>query len=176
MVQMKSEKKHISGDTILLRPLEYGHRIFTEVTSIKGNYLNPMKPIDVVKYSCEYYGSSLDGRIQGTKNMIQVTKKCPVMISPESDIFMFPTKSPFHPQCIWVAVNHVTHYQSTPTGETSVTFTGQNHFELPISYASFEQQMRKTAMLQINYLNRQEKSRKQQSFFITKNPTSPFHL
>ncbi|QPC46017.1 competence protein ComK [Mangrovibacillus cuniculi] len=176
MSHMKTDRKHISGDVMLLRPLEYGHRIFTEVISAQGSFLNPMKPIDVIKFSCEYYGSSLDGRIHGTKNMIQVTKKCPIMISPESDIFMFPTKSPFHPQCIWVAVNHVTHYQSTPTGETSVTFTDKKVIQLPISYASFEQQMRKTAMLQISYLNRQEKSKKQQSFLITKNSRSPFHL
>ena len=52
---------------------------------IPGNNLK-----DILENSCEYYGSSLQGRIVGARNLIKSRYKIPIMVSEKNNILFFP--------------------------------------------------------------------------------------
>lgn len=52
---------------------------------IPGNNLK-----DILENSCEYYGSSLQGRIIGARNLIKSRYKIPIMVSEKNNILFFP--------------------------------------------------------------------------------------
>lgn len=52
-----------------------------------GNLLN-----SILNFSCIYYGSSLKGRIMGSKNILGGCYKLPIMISEKNNIIFFPIK------------------------------------------------------------------------------------
>ena len=67
-----------------------------------GNqYIVNYKVMDVIERSCEYFGSSYEGRKLGTKALIGITHKSPIIIEESRKIIFFPTKSPINEDCIW---------------------------------------------------------------------------
>lgn len=52
-----------------------------------GNLLN-----SILNFSCIYYGSSLKGRIMGSKNILGGCYKLPIMISEKNNINLFSNK------------------------------------------------------------------------------------
>ena len=116
--------------------------------------LSPFKPFEIIKKSCEYFGSSYQGRKDGTRRLTGITHKSPIIVDPHSSIYLFPTTSPVKSECIWVSHDHVLSHTKKNSKEISVTFRNRSSFILPLSYASFEAQMMRTAMLRINFQHR----------------------
>ncbi|RIW35324.1 transcriptional regulator [Bacillus salacetis] len=148
------EEYEINPYTMLIMPIEYGSRTYTEIHEESETLLSPFKPFDIIKKSCEFFGSSYQGRKDGTKRLTGITHKAPIIVDPHSSIYLFPTTSPVKSHCMWVSQDHVLSHTKLNSSEISVTFRDRRSFTLPISYASFEQQMMRTAMLRINYQHR----------------------
>ncbi|MCM3573335.1 competence protein ComK [Mesobacillus subterraneus] len=55
------EEYEINPFTMIIIPEEYGSRIYSRVIELEEEYLSPFRPIDIVKKSCKYFGSSYDG-------------------------------------------------------------------------------------------------------------------
>ncbi|WP_456271868.1 competence protein ComK [Bacillus sp. AK031] len=148
------EEYEINPYTMLIMPVEYGTRTYTEIQEVNETLLSPFKPFDIIKKSCEYFGSSYQGRKDGTKRLTGITHKAPIIVDPHSSIYLFPTTSPAKSECIWVSHDHVLSHTKKNSKEISVMFRNRSSFDLPISYASFESQMMRTAMLRINFQHR----------------------
>lgn len=146
-----SEKYEINPQTILIRPVEYGTKIYSEVWERDGKQLLPLKPLDAVKKACKFFGSSFEGRRSGTRQLIQITHKAPIIIDPYHSIFFFPTASPFSPECMWISHDHIESHHKQGPSSTIVTFRSGQSAILPVSHSSFENQMSRTAMLRIKY-------------------------
>lgn len=142
------ENYEINPYTIMIKP---GENTYSEVYELDGEYLTPSKPLEIVKQGCAYFGSSLKGRHDGTKMLINVSIKAPIIVDPHSSIYLFPTTSPTHPQCIWIAHDHIISHRKESAYSTIVTFQNKQDFEIPISFASFENQLSRTARLRIKY-------------------------
>ena len=83
----------------------------TEVIE-ENNTFTINKPItQILKESCEYYGSSLEGRIQGSKTLLGMCYKLPIIIESSSEIIFFPTMSPFNERCSWLSIKHIKEYK-----------------------------------------------------------------
>jgi competence protein ComK len=148
------EEYEINPYTMLIMPIEYGARTYTEIHEVNETLLSPFKPFDIIKKSCEFFGSSYQGRKDGTKRLTGITHKAPIIVDPHSSIYLFPTTSPAKSECIWISHDHVLSHKKINSKEISVTFRNRSSFTLPMSYASFEQQMMRTAMLRINFQHR----------------------
>jgi competence protein ComK len=148
------EEYEINPYTMLIMPIEYGARTYTEIHEVSETLISPFKPFDIIKKSCEFFGSSYQGRKDGTKRLTGITHKAPIIVDPHSSIYLFPTTSPVKSECIWISQDHVLSHTKLNSKEINVTFRNRCSFTLPISYASFEQQMMRTAMLRINYQHR----------------------
>ena len=47
-------------------------------------------PMKIIDRSCKYFGSSYQGRFIGTKNLIGVSHKAPIIIEETKEIIFFP--------------------------------------------------------------------------------------
>ncbi|RFU63541.1 transcriptional regulator [Peribacillus saganii] len=148
------EEYEITPYTLLLMPIQYGSKTYTRIYELNEEFISPFRPLDIIKKSCQYFGSSYEGRREGTKRLIKITHKAPIAIDPTSSIFFFPTISPSRPQCVWLAHEHISSYSRSGAAETSITFRNQKSINLPVSFSSFENQLLRTAHLKTTLVQR----------------------
>ncbi|MDP4085062.1 MAG: competence protein ComK [Bacillota bacterium] len=166
MEQEQYEDYEINPYTMFIRPVEYGGKIYSQVYEIEDEFTLPLKPIDIIKKSCEYFSSSFDGRKDGTKQLIGITHKSPIVIDPTSFIYFFPTTSPSRLECIWISHEHVLNYKRVSPIETEVTFQSKQSFILPISYSSFENQLLRTSLLRTKLMQRIGQTERKSFYFM----------
>lgn len=146
-VQNLIEEYEINPYTLLIRPKEYGNKLYSEILEVEEEFTSPCKPIDIIKKSCVYFGSDYEGRRGGTKHLTGYTHKAPIEIEKTFSIYFFPTTSPDRESCVWIAQNHIDSFVKKGAFETLVTFRNKQKIALPISFSTFETQVARTAIL-----------------------------
>lgn len=149
--EILKEEYEINPYTMMIKPYFKDSKFYSEIIEEDERLIIPEKPLDIVKRSCEYFGSSFDGRKQGTKMLIMVTHKPPIMIDPYTSIYFIPTTSPTNPQCIWISHDHIISHQKGSNNNTIIHFNNDQSFEIPISITSFMNQLSRTARLRIRF-------------------------
>lgn len=94
----------------------------------------------VMEDSCQYYGSTCDGRIQGTKQILGSGYKVPIVVEESNDLIFFPTEAHKSSKCVWLSLNHINKYENC-NGFTRVTFDSGKTLIIKMSVASFEMQV-----------------------------------
>ena len=112
----------------------------TKVVEKNDDYFVNKSSYSVMEDSCQYYGSSCDGRIKGTKMMLGSSYKVPIIIEESNEIIFFPTESPFSDKCIWVSLNNIEKYEKC-NGFTKVTFREGKEIVIKMSINAFEMQV-----------------------------------
>ncbi|WP_240501847.1 competence protein ComK [Bacillus sp. MUM 13] len=161
------EEYEISPFTLLIMPINYGSKIYSHIIEVEDEFISPFKPIDIIKKSCEYFGSSYEGRKDGTKELIGITHKAPIAIDPTSSVFFFPTTSPMRPKCIWLSHSHVSRYNRKDSTHTKVVFRSKQNIEVPVSSSSFGNQVLRTAQLKAKLTQRIEESERKSYYLFT---------
>lgn len=59
---------------------------------------------EVMEHSCQYFGSSYNGRVEGSKKMIGSNYKLPVIVEESNELIFFPISSPENLKCIWISL------------------------------------------------------------------------
>ena len=62
---------------------------------------------EVMEDSCSYYGSSCEGRIKGTKQILGSNYKVPIVVEETNEIIFFPTEAATNANCIWLSLNNI---------------------------------------------------------------------
>lgn len=93
----------INKDTVALIPKNNQ----TIVYEVDKSFVVNKSPLKIVEESCEYFGSSLEGRQVGTSKLVGFTHKVPVIIEESFNIIFFPTLSPKNEECSWISYSHV---------------------------------------------------------------------
>ena len=120
----------------------------TMVVEKDGDFFVENRVYDIMDNSCKYFGSSLVGRQEGTKKMINVTHKSPIIVEESSGLVFFPTHSPVHKDCSWLNVNNLVHYQkSSNDNKTLVIFNNGISLEFDVRYGSMNNQILRAARL-----------------------------
>lgn len=101
----------------------------------------------IVDDSCKFFGSSLEGRHEGTKNLIGVTYKAPIIIEETNEMIFFPTNSPRIANCAWVSLNNLENYKKN-NGKTQLCFKNGKIVDIDISYNSLENQVLRSTRLE----------------------------
>jgi competence protein ComK len=169
--QQQIEGYEVNSCTMFLEPVEYGSKIYSHAVEIEDDFLTPFKPLDIIKRSCEYFGSDYESRKRGTRQLIGYKRKVPIAIEPTNHIFFFPTHSPDSPECIWIAYDHVENYRRVSAQQTMVTFQNKQSRLFPVSYMTIEGQMLRTALLKTKLLQRIE-SNERKLFYLVHMPKS----
>lgn len=95
----------------------------------------------IIDHTCRYFGSSYDGRLHGTKSLIGVSSKAPIIIEESQNLIFFPTCSPRKPICHWIALHQVKDFYKMDANHVKVLFQNGISIIVNISYYSFENQL-----------------------------------
>ncbi|WP_083270645.1 competence protein ComK [Bacillus marinisedimentorum] len=119
--------------------------MYTKVIQVKDEFSVGMRPLAIIEKSCRYFGSSLKGRQDGTREITGFTHKAPVAIDPASGIYMFPTLSPYKEECSWLSHSYIKQLEAMDAYRTKIVFLNDKEVILNVSKGSFENQLHRTA-------------------------------
>ena len=117
---------------------------------IEGNrdYIVEGTPYQVMEHSCEYFGSSLEGRQKGTQKLIGVSYKAPVIVEETKDIIFFPTSSPRHKTCSWLRSSKIDNYYYSGN-KLIVQFKNGEKVVIDASYGVIDNQLIRSMKLEM---------------------------
>lgn len=141
------DEYEINPYTLAILPHYEDGKLYSRIIEADQEYICPMKPTDIVKRTCELFGSDYDGRRCATRSMTGYTHKAPIEIEKTFSIFVFPTTSPERDECIWVSAMQVDKHEKFSSTEVIVTFTNRKQLIIPVSYGTFETQVARSAIL-----------------------------
>lgn len=167
------EEKHIgeyeiNPCTMFLKPFEYGSKIFTKIYEIEDEFLSPMKPIEIIKNSCHYFGCDYESRKRGTRQLTGFKRKIPIVIEPTNSLFFFPTTSPSREECIWIAHDHVENFQHINRDQTLILFQNKQSHLMPVSLSTIRTQMGRTSLFKTKLMKRIENNDRKLTYLMSK--------
>lgn len=134
----------VNCDTLALIPVSSNE---TKVIERDNSFIVNKPVMDIIEESCEYFGSSYLGRHEGTKKLIGITHKAPIIIEETKKLIYFPTTSPRLDNCVWVGLNNIKTYESK-NGKTELLFNNDKKIRLNISFGSFDNQVLRATKLE----------------------------
>jgi len=134
----------INSDTLAILPID-NYR--TKIIEKDNSFIVNNTPMKIIENSCRYFGSSYEGRFVGTKNLIGISHKAPIIIEESREIIFFPTNSPRLYDCAWISLKNLQNYKKNDTNST-VIFNNGNSINLDISYGSLDNQVLRAARLE----------------------------
>jgi len=111
-------------------------------------------PIKIIDHACKYFGSSLKGRLEGTRDISNITHKAPIAIDPMSGIYFFPTASPSNENCSWLSHSHIKEIVRKEYNRSEIIFHNGERVVLEVSYGSMINQLNRTAQFRYSLENR----------------------
>ncbi|MFD2130096.1 competence protein ComK [Pseudogracilibacillus auburnensis] len=118
------------------------------------DYIVHLTPTKVIDHACKFFGSSLKGRLEGTKDISNITHKAPVAIDPSSGMYFFPTASPMNKNCSWISHSHVDFVKPIRNDKTELIFKNGARISVDVSYGSILNQVQRTAQFRYSLENR----------------------
>lgn len=101
----------------------------------------------IMEDSCEYYGSTYEGRRKGTVNLIGITHKAPIIVENSQCLVFFPTASPRVKECAWISLNNLDTYAPFDNDST-IRFQNNLTLKLPISSKILDNQVLRATRLE----------------------------
>ncbi|WP_413302188.1 competence protein ComK [Bacillus sp. 1P10SD] len=164
------EEYEANSCTMSIQPVEYGSKIYSLIYETDGEFLSPFKPFEIIKHSCEFYGSDYQSRRRLTKDLTNFTRKAPLVVEPINDIFFFPTASPESSVCMWFSPSLIENYWPAPGVKTKVLFLNKQTLLFDVPYITFNKQMERTSHVKTRYLQRLERKGNKKTFYLINKP------
>lgn len=134
----------INSATVAIVPVD---QTKSKIIELEDSFLVSQSSTEIIDESCKFFGSSYMGRHEGTKNLIGVNYKSPIIVEETMELIFFPTISPRMKECIWISLNHIVDYTKKDC-TTFIHFKNGNYLELEISYGSLENQILRATRLE----------------------------
>lgn len=134
----------ISFDTQLILPID---KTSSRIIEENDNYIINATPLQVLEHSCEYFGSSFEGRKEGTKKLLGITHKSPVIVEESRKIIFFPTTSPERNDCIWINLEKINKYYKSNLKKSIIEFKNGDIIEFDVSIGSLSNQILRASRL-----------------------------
>ena len=110
---------------------------------INGNFIR-----SILNKSCIFYGSSLNGRLKGSKDLLKCRYKLPIIISESNRLIFFPVNKYF-----WINFNMIESFEKKEN-HTIITFKNGYKRSIFVSDRVVNNQMLKCSRLWLEYLER----------------------
>lgn len=143
----------INSSTLAIIPIdENTSRVYEEEES----YIIKKSSNSIIKDSCEFYGSTYEGRCIGTKNLTGIKGKYPIIIEESRNIIFFPTTSSRNIQSSWFALNKIVNYKKNKKNSI-ILFKNNNFLNISTSFYILENQILRANLLKSRLYERKEK-------------------
>ena len=111
----------------------------------------------IMEDSCNYFGSTMEGRIKGTKKMIGINYKVPIIIEESNDLIFFPLSEIEGVNCIWISLGWFDRVEEI-NNKTYICFKNGKKIPTKVSKYTIENQVSRA--LKLNYLLNDRKNNK----------------
>ena len=140
----------ITYDTQVIAPIDSET---SRVIETEAEYIVNNPPLNILEYSCEYFGSSYEGRLKWSKEILKTRIKLPVIIEESKNIIFFPTRSISNNDCIWLSYNNITRIERNGNS-TNVFFNDNRVYSIDVSYDILDRQIYNCLRLEKELLSR----------------------
>ncbi len=134
----------ITYDTQVILPIDNKS---SRIIENNESYVVNVTPMQILEHSCEYFGSSFNGRKDGTKKLLGITHKSPIIIEESRKIIFFPTTSPERTDCIWINLEKINKYYKSSQKKSIIEFKNGDIIEFEISIGSLTNQILRASRL-----------------------------
>lgn len=134
----------ITFDTQVILPVENNS---SRIIENNESYVINVPPMQVLEHSCEYFGSSFKGRKEGTKKLLGITHKSPIIVEESRKIIFFPTTSPDRIDCVWINLEKVNKYYKSSSKKSIIEFKNGDIIEFDVSIGSLTNQIMRASRL-----------------------------
>lgn len=134
----------ITYDTEIILPISENQ---SKIIESDDEYIIDKNILRILEHSCEYFGSSLEGRKEGTKKILGITHKSPIIIEESRKIIFFPTNSPERKDCAWINLEKIDKYYKVDKKTSSILFKCGKLVQFNVSYGSLTNQILRATRL-----------------------------
>ncbi len=134
----------INYDTQLVLPID---EFKSKVIEHDSEYIVNNSVQEILEHSCEYFGSSFEGRKDGTRKMLGITHKSPIIVEESRKMIFFPTTSPEREDCIWINLEKIEKYYKLENNRSAILFKNGDILEFDLSYGSLSNQILRATRL-----------------------------
>ena len=153
---MREENDYIINvETLLILPYGKGRSIVYEIDE---TLIINLDILQIIKNSCLFFGSSLEGRKDGTKYLINCEMKVPIIVEDSKLIIFFPTSSYRGNNCIWISYNNLLKYSKLDNKHTSLFFKDNKKVDIEVKYNIIDNQIVRCIKLESIYSKRKNVS------------------
>ena len=134
----------VNYDTQIILPIESTK---SKIIEYDNEYIINHSVQEVLEHSCEYFGSSFNGRKEGTKKLLGITHKSPIIVEESRKIIFFPTTSPDRIDCVWINLEKVNKYYKSSSKKSIIEFKNGDIIEFDVSIGSLTNQIMRASRL-----------------------------
>lgn len=146
------ENYEINEDTLAIIPLKGGK---SKIVEKERELIINHTPMEIIDYSCLYFGSSYSGRQSATKHLLGISYKSPIIVEESRNMIFFPTNSPRLLDCYWIALKHIVDYKKSKE-QSIISFNSGIELQVPISYGSLDNQVLRATRLESVFRNKKK--------------------
>lgn len=149
------DEYEITSSTLML---EYYDEEKTKVYEFSESFIVNQNILNIIENSCNFYGSTFDGRVEASKKILSTNIKVPIVVEDVKKIIFFPTKASYRVGCKWLAFNNIDKIEkiNNKSNLTRVYFCDGSFQDLKISYEIIYRQFYNCMLLEKTLLIRQE--------------------
>lgn len=142
---MQVNNSMIGKETVLFRG-EYNQDglLCTKIKHGSMWRLEKVSPLKLIDESLKKSGSSLRGALEGSKFLLGNKKMRPIVFDPYAGIYLFPSKSPANPDCIWFNILHIINYKPINRYQTEVFLNYGGSIILDMRECNFKRKLNRT--------------------------------
>ncbi len=138
------ENYEINNETMALIPLSKGK---VKVLEYDEEFILDTNATQIMEDSCQYFGSSLEGRRKGTEVMIGVSYKAPIIVEETFELIFFPLSSSRYHDTPWISLKYVDKYYKE--GKNVVLeFLNGRKILLDVTFGIFDNQLLRATRLE----------------------------
>ena len=143
-------KYEINEETLAILPYD---EVSSRVVEKNDEYIVNETPYEIMENSCKYFGSSLSGRIDGSKDILGSVYKIPVIVEESQRLIFFPTEALSSPSVSWISYKNIRNIEKIGT-KSLVKFNDSQDILLDCPYFSLKNQIFRCNMLDAISINR----------------------
>ena len=147
---MNSIKYEINDSTLAIIPFEEGS---TRIIEKDDEYIVKETPYEVMEHSCKYFGSSLEGRMLGSKDILGSIYKTPVIVEESQKLIFFPTEAIQSDSVGWLSYKNIKNVEKH-NKKSKVIFNNGDFIVIDCPYFSIKNQIFRCNMLEAVSNNR----------------------
>lgn len=119
----------------------------SRIIETNSDYVVDSNAYSIMERSCLYFGSSYEGRLLCSKDILGSIYKAPIVVEESRNIIFFPVKSSIVNENIWVSMNNLVSYNKHEK-KTIITFKKDKQILLDIPYFTIDNQVLRSTLLE----------------------------